>query len=329
MKRVLPCLFALLVFASVSFAPVSSIPFCEDNEEGKTTFMTGTIRSGAIESGTERNIQTTMDACASSTSVKEYYCDAGVLRSETIACGAGFMCEMGSCIEKAFYCDGPTLNQTNASLKQSISIGYSIQEKKGAGASYTDECIGNASVKEFYCLPTAKAEQTVSCPSNSPCVDGACVYTPPAIPPQRVTVSARAGKFLFSVPFSNAQVSTTCTGLNVKKIHAFTDSLDNFASPPSLVAGVYWFNAASDCTITLEGTDSNSLSGTLLRAGWNRLGSTNATIQSSALFSNCDLKALVKFNSYSASVSSAVSTTESITPGGAYFAFVKKSCKLK
>lgn len=328
MARFFVFLLCITVFSAVAFAPVSSIPFCEDNEEGKGTGMAGSIRSGAIENGVERNVQTTPDSCASTTSVKEYYCDGGVLRSETVSCGAGFMCEIGICLEKAFYCDGPTLSQTNASFKQSIAIGYIVQGKKGAGATYTDECVGGTSVKEFYCLPTAKADQTVSCPANSPCIDGACVYTAPEIPPQSITVNARTGKFLFSVPFSTAQVTTTCQNFNVKKTHVFTDTIETFNSPSSLIAGVYWFNAASDCTIAFQGDSSNNLGGMLLRAGWNRLGSTNVTLQKTTLFSKCDLQALVKFNSYSTGVSSMVSAADSIAPGGAYFALVKKSCKL-
>lgn len=327
-RRVAFVLFVLLAFIVLVRGPVTSISFCEDNEEGKTVTLVGTTRSGVLESGSERSVVMSTDYCYSSTAVKEYYCENNALRNEIINCGAGFMCEIGACIEKAFYCDGPNATSRNASLKQTVTVGYIIERKKGAGSSYSDECIGNSSVKEYYCLPSSKGEETIACPANSPCINGACEYTAPEIPAQRLSINARTGKFLFSVPFAVANVSTTCSNFNLKKVHVFTETTESLANPSSLLGGVYWFDAASDCAINLKGRNTNSLSGTLLRAGWNRIGSTNETLSASTIFSNCELRVLVKFNSFSSSILDMVSPSDYIQAGGAYLALVKKSCKL-
>ncbi len=127
---------------------------CTDSDGGKDVEEKGTIRKAET---------TQEDSCFSASSVKEYYCEGKMIKSETIPCPANYVCEEGRC-KKEVCLD---------------SDGGKDTSKKGT-AEYlnrtgTDSCYSSTAVLEYYCLSqTAMDVEKINCGSGKECLDGAC-----------------------------------------------------------------------------------------------------------------------------------------------------------
>lgn len=127
---------------------------CADSDKGKNTSVAGTATKGGESSA---------DSCYDTRSVTEYYCENGDIKSQKIACGPGFECQKGKCVE----------------AKCEDSDGGKDQFAKGTttygNESKTDSCYSDTSVLEYYCSSdTAIAYDRLSCGSGHECFDGNC-----------------------------------------------------------------------------------------------------------------------------------------------------------
>ncbi len=94
---------------------------CVDSDEGKDYSVKGTVTY---------NDQEYNDTCDDDDTLKEYYCEDGELKSETHACGSGYICQDGACVEGSV-CDsdgvcesenGETVENCPEDCKLSVSI---------------------------------------------------------------------------------------------------------------------------------------------------------------------------------------------------------------
>lgn len=126
---------------------------CSDTDGGKDTSKAGKVTHGT-ESGS--------DSC-SGTSVKEYFCESGQMKSEVLSCDSGYICVSGKC-EKEVCTDSD-------GGKKPLEKGTTSYGNK----SYTDSCYSDISVIEYYCASdTSTALEKMACGEGKECYDGKC-----------------------------------------------------------------------------------------------------------------------------------------------------------
>gem|GEM_PF-659038 len=128
---------------------------CVDSDDGQEEGELGTTSKGTAS-------QT--DECYSATTVKEYYCEGGIIKSKNIACGSDEECVDGVCVEKE------TCVDTDGG-EDKFTVGTTSYEE----TSYTDGCYSEATVLEYYCDGTQIKTKTLVCGVGYECVAGRCV----------------------------------------------------------------------------------------------------------------------------------------------------------
>ncbi|MDD5172203.1 MAG: Kazal-type serine protease inhibitor family protein [Candidatus ainarchaeum sp.] len=127
---------------------------CTDSDSGKDTSVAGTTKKGT---------ETSSDSCVGTSSVKEYYCEANAISSETINCASGYSCTAGKCVKDVCV----------------DSDGGKDQYEKGTTtygtASYTDNCYSDTAVLEYFCSSdTSIMNEKISCGTGKECYNGLC-----------------------------------------------------------------------------------------------------------------------------------------------------------
>ncbi len=138
-------------------APPNTTAVCTDSDGGRDTFSMGSVSVGSIVRS---------DSCVDASTVKEYYCEEGILGVSDIPCGSGYVCTNGACTP----------------VPCSDSDGGEVAETKGTATSgatsQTDSCASETSVTEYYCSGGSILSKSISCGTGTHCSDGACVaYT--------------------------------------------------------------------------------------------------------------------------------------------------------
>jgi hypothetical protein len=196
-----PGAYVAQVYAVVDYSPLDT---CSDSDGGNVPFTFGTT-SGYLN-GTSYSHN---DYCVDSGNIMEYYCSGNYEQSQQESCGTDgyvganycmngsvyrnwrdYYCASGACA----YTDTPALQETcqyNCSngtctgppdscsdtdgfntLVQGTVSGYYF----GSPYSYTDWCVTNSSVAEWYCSGTHAYNVTLNCiNATTTCLDGACV----------------------------------------------------------------------------------------------------------------------------------------------------------
>src|SRR3989344_5448742 len=132
------------------------------------------------------------DYCELSNTINEQYCESSSIRREVEkGCGTGRSCygtnvprsgDLAFCRLRCTDTDdaeprtGPIpIPSSDPSLLTKGTINYSGTD--GVEGSYSDSCIDNYRVKEWYCASTfgTGMDATTTCPSDTTCSDGACV----------------------------------------------------------------------------------------------------------------------------------------------------------
>jgi hypothetical protein len=140
------------------------------------------------------------DECISSTQVREFYCDGDYNEWNTYTCQYG--CSNGACNTQStttttttttttiepieYFCDGRDFyGSGDISVKGNTYIFQKYDAEPSNTDTYTDYCVNDNTVREYYCTMTDNdysysksslySSSDISCPSGQECVDGACV----------------------------------------------------------------------------------------------------------------------------------------------------------
>ncbi|MBU0532780.1 hypothetical protein KKB44_04795 [Candidatus Micrarchaeota archaeon] len=127
---------------------------CNDSDGGNTPTTKGTAKSATDE-------QT--DKCVDTDTVKEYFCENGVVSFQYVDCLSGEECAIGACQEAQ--CEDSDDGE-NADEQGTVTLG---------SVSGTDSCYDSDTVTEYYCDGNIIKNKTINCDSGYECVDGECV----------------------------------------------------------------------------------------------------------------------------------------------------------
>jgi len=127
---------------------------CVDTEEGTSVSIAGTVTKGD---------RVYADSCYDADTVLEYYCSGGEVKSQYSDCSAGYYCNEGIC-EESTDCEDSDGGQ-KIYTKGTITKGSS---------TYSDYCIDDDTVYEYFCNFNYIASDWIDCPSGYECDDGAC-----------------------------------------------------------------------------------------------------------------------------------------------------------
>ncbi|MBU0590588.1 hypothetical protein KKF81_04740 [Candidatus Micrarchaeota archaeon] len=111
------------------------------------------------------------DVCIDYSTVKDYYCNNGVLESINDECNPGNRCNAGKCEPVTFICS-ETDGGINVFQRGKTTVVYGMNTP----VDEWDECVDEGKIIEYYCLGdgTATSEQII-CPSGYKCVSDRCV----------------------------------------------------------------------------------------------------------------------------------------------------------
>ena|GEM_PF-3098829 len=127
---------------------------CWDSDEINQHIL-GTVEKGNISYA---------DECYDENTVKEYYCEDGMIKSKNIDCDSGEECVAGVCVEKVGCTD------TDGG-QDKFAVGTTSYE----GISHTDTCYSDAAVFEYYCDGTEVKSVTLACGLGYKCQNSKCV----------------------------------------------------------------------------------------------------------------------------------------------------------
>lgn len=127
---------------------------CEDSDGGKDASVKGTTEKGTLS-------QT--DSCLNPSTVREYFCQDGLIKNEMMECASGYECKDGACVESVCV---DTDNGKDQYTKGTTSYG---------DYSQTDSCYSSSSVIEYFCSSdTSVNYEKINCGTGHECVAGVC-----------------------------------------------------------------------------------------------------------------------------------------------------------
>jgi len=106
------------------------------------------------------------DSCVNSSSVKEYFCENGVMENLIDPCPSGYACNDGACLNPNTDCV-----DSDGNAVPDITVRGTI--RKG-NETKTDSCDNAGDVREYYCSNNSIAYSIFSCSPGS-CSDGRCI----------------------------------------------------------------------------------------------------------------------------------------------------------
>ncbi|NYZ61097.1 hypothetical protein H0O01_05375 [Candidatus Micrarchaeota archaeon] len=156
--------FVLLIFFAGCTSPGgnggsthNTTTACTDSDGGRDTGAAGRVSVGSLVRS---------DSCVGASTVKEYYCEEGILGVSDIPCGSGYVCTNGACTPV------PCSDSDNGEVAETKGTATS------GATSQTDSCASETSVTEYYCSGGGILSKSISCGTGKHCSDGACVaYT--------------------------------------------------------------------------------------------------------------------------------------------------------
>jgi hypothetical protein len=208
-----------------------------------------------------------------------------------------------------------------------LSIKSSISYYDGTNTNaYTDYCTTKNYVRKYWCDDSSFNSKVVECPSGV-CSNGICVGSKPTVnitkPKYTKTIYFEPGWNLFSIPYENAEYSSTCSDFKIADMWHYNASQSKYVNPTELVPGAgYWYYADNQCSLNVKG-DEYKLENKLL-SGWNHIGSSSSSISFENAKGTCEIvKGPWKFNAEDYRYERA----KTIEPGKAYFVKVKSDCQ--
>ena len=129
---------------------------CIDSDLGQEKYTKGTISKGTTSYE---------DYCFDGDTVKEYYCSGGEIYWNYLDCLSGYGCSNGRCVYTGLECDDTDDGQDR----------YEKGTVTGDGDTYTDYCLDDDTVREYYCSGDEVSYKSLGCPSGYECSDGKCI----------------------------------------------------------------------------------------------------------------------------------------------------------
>lgn len=141
-----------------------------DNGDNKYTMGTNTLYNsdGSVNSYSS-------DACKDSATVNEVICDGTQMKVVSEACGSGYQCYNGACVQSTCVDTDQGQNYYTAGKT------YLAGQEKSALADYCEK-EGGSKLMEYYCIKGAAGDTIgkdyTECPQGYSCSGGACVKIP-------------------------------------------------------------------------------------------------------------------------------------------------------
>ena len=141
-----------------------------DNGDNKYTMGTNTLYNsdGSVNSYSS-------DACKDSATVNEVICDGTQMKVVSEACGSGYQCYNGACVQSTCVDTDQGQNYYTAGKT------YLAGQEKSALADYCEK-EGSSKLMEYYCIKGAAGDTIgkdyTECPQGYSCSGGACVKIP-------------------------------------------------------------------------------------------------------------------------------------------------------
>lgn len=126
---------------------------CVDSDNGQGTDTAGATTYGATVNN---------DSCADASTVKEYYCESGQVKSKNIACASGKVCQAGKCVE-------PTCTDSDNGQNKEVVGNTTL-----GTTTHQDTCYSETMVIEYFCQGGAIANVKLACDSTDVCLSGKC-----------------------------------------------------------------------------------------------------------------------------------------------------------
>ncbi len=127
---------------------------CSDSDGGEDKLVAGTVTKGGISQP---------DKCSGTTNVIEYYCSSNDVKSKTIACGTGYKCVSGACVDVPKCVDSD--NGKDKFEKGTVTT---------PSQTYVDDCYSSTQVLEYYCDGEDVENEKITCGSGYECKLGKC-----------------------------------------------------------------------------------------------------------------------------------------------------------
>ncbi len=294
--------------------------FCTENDGGREYNIKGTTEVGTKNAaGVIISTELFQDTCTGDKTLKEYYCLGTAKNSVETTCSPNERCYNGACTGGiAIVC-----TDSDSGIGTSKKGTVEVKQNNVVMTSNTDACVNEKTVNEYSCLGNAQSLSSVACEQGQICKDGACVTSGQE---NKKALEFSKGWNLFSIPFKNAKVSTTCEGFDLVKKRWYYDSkAKQWAHPVNLEEGKgYWFKTKEDCTVDVSG-DSFDISGLELNKGWNQIGSSSQKEEFDSLLASCDVThGPWGYNTEDKKYEKA----DKVLVGKGYFVKVSEACKL-
>lgn len=132
---------------------------CNETDNGKDIYQKG--RTNAFRG--LANLLNEWDECDDEGTIIEYYCEEGLWKKEYLSCGSGYKCSNGRCVEGL--CD---------ESDQGIDI-YKKGKVTIDDNEYTDSCISDYKLREYYCYGDDYESDDIQCPKDHICDGARCV----------------------------------------------------------------------------------------------------------------------------------------------------------
>ncbi len=127
---------------------------CSDSDGGEDKMTAGTVTKGDVSQS---------DKCSGDTAVTEYYCSNNDIKSRYTACGTGYKCDSGKCVELPKCADSD--NGKDKFEKGTVTT---------PSQTYLDDCYSSTQVLEYYCDGDDVENEKISCGSGYECKLGKC-----------------------------------------------------------------------------------------------------------------------------------------------------------
>lgn len=135
-----------------------ALPQCTDSDDGKDIHKIGKVVKGRSEY---------TDTCYDLNKVNEYFCLGDEVQSVRIDCPLKFTCLNGQCV--------PITSSVCTDDEGAVDM-YKRGTVVYNGISYPDDCIGSATVRDYYCTSGGELAHTFSkCLVGYYCNNGACI----------------------------------------------------------------------------------------------------------------------------------------------------------
>ncbi|MCX8200162.1 MAG: Kazal-type serine protease inhibitor family protein [Candidatus Micrarchaeota archaeon] len=208
---------------------------CHDSDNGISILTEGSVGYGS---------ETFKDVCRDSMTLIEQYCENNRPAAKDVACGTGYICSSGKCVE--FCTSTVRITQYDIYKKDTTTLG---------AVSKADFCADSGRVVDFFCKDGRIENKTTVCPTGFMCIDGACA-TP-------ACVDSDGGQDLYMVGRvikGRAEYTDTCYDLNKVREYYCADNevkseIIDCPAKHTCISGICVPLVQSSCTDTEKDVD--------------------------------------------------------------------------